>query len=58
MKTLQSALYLGISLALLRLQTWFDPAQSGSPYELEPIHRNTPSKKQYAFFSKKLSIRV
>ena len=47
-----------LSRAYFGLQVWFDPAQTGSPYETFQPKRNSKTKKQYPFFTKKLSIRM
>lgn len=47
-----------LSMAYLSLQTWFDPAQTGSPYETHQTNRGGKVKRHHPFFSKRLSIRV
>jgi hypothetical protein len=58
MNTALSPLQKGLSMAFLRLQVWFDPAQAGSPYETFQPKKNKKSKRQYPFFTKRLSIRM
>ena len=53
-----SPLQKGLSLAFSRLQIWFDPAQTGSPYETPQSKGNKRRRRLEPFFSKKLSIRV
>lgn len=48
----------GLVMAFSRLQVWFDPAQTGSPYEAFQPKRGKKSKEQSPFFSKRLSIRM
>ena len=48
----------GLVSAFSRLQVWFDPAQSGSPYETFQTKHKKNRKHQYSFFSKRLSIRI
>jgi len=48
----------GFNAAFSRLQVWFDPAQTGSPYESTSPRRSKKNKQQYPFFSKRLSIRM
>jgi len=47
-----------LSAAFLCLQIWFDPAQTGSPYETPQPKKNKKMKRQYPFFTKRLSIRM
>lgn len=47
-----------IVMAFSRLQVWFDPAQTGSPYETYHPRRDRKVGRQYGLISKKLSIRV
>lgn len=47
-----------LSMAFSRLQIWFDPAQTGSPYETPLTNRSEKVKRHHSFFSKRLSIRV
>ena len=58
MSTLYSSLQKNLSTAFLRLQVWFDPAMTGSPYETPPLKRGKNGKRLEPFFSKRLSIRV
>ncbi len=58
MHTSLSHLQTGLITAFSRLQVWFDPAQTGSPYETFQPKNSRKSKQQYPFFSKRLSIRV
>lgn len=58
MNTALSPLQKGLSVAFSRLQVWFDPAQTGSPYETFQPKKDKKSKGQYPFFSKRLSIRM
>ncbi|MFH0773040.1 MAG: hypothetical protein V1922_01900 [bacterium] len=58
MSTLLFPIQKGLSMAFLRLQVWFDPAQTGTPYETFPPKQNGKVKRNYPFFSKRLSIRV
>jgi len=58
MNTLVFPLQKGLSVAFLRLQMWFDPAQTGSPYETAQPKRDRKMKRIYPFFSKRLTIRV
>ena len=46
------------SAAFSRLQTWFDPAMTGSPYETLQSKKDRNSKHQSPYFSKRLSIRI
>lgn len=58
MNTALSPLQRGLSVAFSRLQVWFDPAQSGSPYETFQPKKERKTKRQYPFFTKRLSIRM
>lgn len=58
MKTHLSPIHSSLSMAFLRLKMWFDPAQDGSPYELNMPQKSERMKKRYPFFSKKLSMRM
>lgn len=58
MNTALSPLQRGLSVAFSRLQVWFDPAQTGSPYETLQPKKDRKTKRQYPFFSKRLSIRM
>lgn len=48
----------GFFMAFSRLQDWFDPAQSGSPYETPQPKKTRKTKQTFPFFSKRLSIGV
>jgi len=58
MSTLLSPLQKNLSMAFLRLQVWFDPAMTGSPYETTPPKKGKNDKQRYTFITKRLSVRV
>jgi len=58
MNTSFFSLQKGFNMAFLRLQVWFDPAQTGSPYETSTPRTSKKHKQKYPFFSKRLSIRM
>lgn len=58
MNTSLSPLQKGFSLAFSCLQVWFDPAQTGSPYESLQPRKDKKAKKLEPFFTKRLSIRI
>lgn len=58
MSTSVSYLQKGLIAAFSRLQVWFDPAQTGSPYEKNLPHHGGKTKRFYPLFTKKLSIRI
>ncbi len=41
-----------------RLKIWFDPAMSGSPYELSTAQNRKKNGKRFPFVPRKLSIRI
>ena len=47
-----------LSMAFSRLQIWFDPAQTGSPYESLQPKKDKKAKKLEPFFTKRLSVRI
>jgi len=58
MSTLIVPLQKSLSYAFSQLQIWFDPAQSGSPYEAPHMPTKSNQKKKFPLFSKRLSIRI
>jgi hypothetical protein len=58
MYSIQLTVKNSVSAAFSRLQVWFDPAQTGSPYETLTPRKTSTNKKQYPFFTKRLSIRM
>lgn len=54
----QFSLQKGFHSAFSRLEEWFDPSQECSPYESVQPKQSRTDKKQYSFFTKRLSIRM
>lgn len=48
----------GLNMAFSRLKVWFDPAQTGSPYETSHLSKNGKKGRQYGVFAKRLSMRI
>jgi len=58
MKAYLSPVQSALVIAFSRLQTWFDPAQTGSPYELPQRNNGVNRKKRYPLFTKKLRLGI
>lgn len=56
MKAYLSPVQSCLVIAFSRLKMWFDPAQTGSPYELSQPNNRESKKKRYPLFTKKLSM--
>lgn len=58
MKTYFSPIQSGLVMAFSRLQMWFDPAQTGSPYDISQPDKREKGKMRLPLFTKKLSMRM